>query len=126
VPGISTCIDVTGHKLPHAPSFAGQLIYEHNFHLFNGATVIPRVSFHYESASWLSVFNLGDGDKQNSYTRTDLSIRYEATVKPWSVELFVQNVEDDRIKTNAQNAFGAFQSVYLPPRTFGANFRYRF
>ncbi|GIL41678.1 TonB-dependent receptor [Roseiterribacter gracilis] len=125
VPGISTCLDVTGHKLPHAPSFAAQLIYEHSFHLFNGATVIPRVSFHYETASWLSVFNLGDGDKQNSYTRTDLSVRYESN-KPWSVELFVQNVEDDRIKTNAQNSFGAFQSVYLPPRTFGANFRYRF
>lgn len=125
VPNISTCLDVTGHKLPHAPSFAGQLIYEHSFHLPNGATLIPRASFHYETASWLSVFNLGDGDKQGSYTRTDLSIRYEAQ-KPWSVELFVQNLEDDRIKTNAQNAFGPWQSVYLPPRTFGANFRYRF
>jgi len=33
----------------------------------------------------------------------------------------VQNVEDGRIKTNAANSFGAWQSQYLPPRTFGVN-----
>ena len=75
---------------------------------------------HFESSSWLSVFNLGPGDEQSSYTRTDLGLRYTAR-KSWWVDGYVQNVENGRIKTNAQNSFGPWQSQYLPPMTFGAN-----
>ena len=119
-PGISNCLDVTGHRLPHSPTVSGTAQYEHTFRLADGSKLAPRVNFHYESSSWLSVFNLGDGDLQKSYTRTDLGLRYSA-VKDWYIDAFVQNVEDGRIKTNAQNSFGAWQSQYLPPRTYGFN-----
>ena len=69
VPGISNCLDVTGHVMPHAPKLALQMQYEHQFRLSNGDTVTPRASIHYETKSWLSVFNLGDGDQQKAYTR---------------------------------------------------------
>jgi len=119
-PKISTCLDVTGHDLPHAPRFAAQIQYEHFFRLSNGGTVSPRVSLHYETASWLSVFNLGSPDQQGSYTRTDLGLHYAAP-KGWYIDGYVQNVENSKVKTNAQNAFGPWQSEYLPPVTFGAN-----
>lgn len=119
---IPKCLNVTDHNLPHAPTFAAQLLYEHSFRFDNGAVLAPRVSTHFETGSWLSVFNLGDGDRQKSYTRTDLALRYSAAgPKPWWIDLFVQNVEDDKVKTNAQNAFGPWQAQYLPPRTFGVN-----
>ena len=122
VAGVSNCLEVTGNNLPHAPRFAAQLLYEHSFRLDNGGVLAPRVSTHFETASWLSVFNLGDGDRQKSYTRTDLALRYSAPgPMPWYVDMFVQNVENGRIKTNAQNAFGPWQAQYLPPRIFGAN-----
>jgi iron complex outermembrane receptor protein len=111
---------VTGHQLPHAPKVSGQAQYEHTFRFASGSKLQPRVNFHYESGSWLSVFNLGEGDRQKSYTRTDLGLRYSAA-KDWYVDLFVQNVEDGRVKTNAQNSFGTWQSQYMPPRTFGVN-----
>ncbi|HEX4585091.1 MAG TPA: TonB-dependent receptor [Burkholderiaceae bacterium] len=119
-PKISTCLDVTGHKLPHAPTFSAQLLYEHRVHLANGATLAPRASVHFETSSWLSVFNLGSPDEQSSYTRTDLGLRYNAR-KSWWVDGYVQNLENGRIKTNAQNGFGPWQSEYLPPLTIGMN-----
>ncbi len=128
-PSISNpCEDVTGHKLPHSPSFAAQAIYEHDFRMMNGGTVTPRVSFHYESSSWLSVFNDGPGDMQDAYTRTDLSLTYHAPgERRWSLEFYVQNVEDGRIRTNAGvTADNIYTSQYLPPRTFGANFKIDF
>jgi len=124
-PKIDTCLNVTGHRLPHAPTVSGQALYEHTFRFADGSMLAPRISFHYESSSWLSVFNAGSGDLQKSYTRTDLGLRYQAA-KDWYVDAFVQNVEDGRIKTNAQNSFGAWQSQYLPPRTFGINAGYNF
>jgi iron complex outermembrane receptor protein len=125
VAGISNCLDVTGHELPHAPSFALQLLYEHRIRLDGGASLSPRASVHFETASWLSVFNLGSGDQQSSYARGDLGLRY-AAAKAWWIDGYVQNVGDDKVKTNASNAFGPWQSQYLPPRTFGFNTGYQF
>ena len=122
---ISNCLDVTGHQLPHAPKGSLQFQYEHTFRFASGGKLQPRVNFHYETGSWLSVFNLGDGDRQKAYTRTDLGLRYQAP-KNWYVDAFVQNLEDGRIKTNAQNSFGTWQSQYMAPRTFGVNAGFEF
>jgi len=119
------CVNVTGNRLPHSPTGSMQLGYEHTFRFADGGKLQPRVNFHYESASYLSVFNMGAGDTQKAYSRTDLGLRYQAA-KDWWVDAYVQNVEDGRIKTNAQNSFGTWQSQYMPPRTFGVNFGYDF
>lgn len=119
VPGISTCLDVTGNTMPHAPKFSAQVMYQHSFQLAGG-TLIPRISAHYETASWLSVFNLGEPDRQKSYTRTDLGLRFDSDSK-WYFDAFVRNAEDKNIKTSAMNANGPWQAQYLPPRTFGIN-----
>jgi iron complex outermembrane receptor protein len=119
VPGISTCLDVTGNTMPHSPKFSAQVMYQHSFQLAGG-TLVPRISAHYETASWLSVFNLGEPDQQKAYTRTDLGLRFDADSK-WYVDAFVRNAEDAKIKTSALSANGAWQAQYLAPRTFGVN-----
>jgi iron complex outermembrane receptor protein len=119
-PGITNpCLDVTGNDMPHSPKFSAQLMYQHSFALDSG-TLIPRISAHYETASWLSVFNLGEPDRQKAYTRTDLGLRFDANSK-WYFDAFVRNAEDAKIKTSAMNANGPWQAQYLPPRTFGIN-----
>jgi len=122
---ISNCLDVTGHRLPHSPTGSLTAQYEHTFRFADGSKLAPRINFHYESGSWLSVFNLGDGDLQKAYSRTDLGLHYTAA-KDWYVDAYVQNVENGRIKTNAQNSFGAWQSQYMAPRTFGVNAGFNF
>lgn len=124
ISGISNCLDVTGNTMPHAPKFSTQIVYSHMFQLAAGK-LTPRLSTHYETASWLSVFNLGEPDRQKAYTRTDLGLRYDAD-KKWYVDLFVRNVADKDIKTSAQNPQGVWQAQYLAPRTFGFNAGYTF
>jgi iron complex outermembrane receptor protein len=121
VPGVSTCLDVTGHRLAHSPTVSGTLQYEHAFHLADGATLTPRINVHYQSSSWLSVFELGEGDLQKAYTRTDLGLRYDSA-GDWYADAYVRNAGNGNVKTSAQNAFGGvWQAQYLPPRTFGVN-----
>ena len=116
------CEDVTGHKLPHSPNAAFQFVYQHEFELMNHGTLTPRISTHYETSSWLSVFNDGAGDKQRAYHRTDLNLTYRAPGdRPWTVQVFVQNVEDVKVRTNAGvTSDNIYTSQYLPPRTYGA------
>ncbi|MDQ0464331.1 iron complex outermembrane receptor protein [Caulobacter ginsengisoli] len=127
VPG-TACATFTGNTLPHAPSLALQVVYDHNFELGNGAELDARIASHYETSSWLSLFNDGPGDKQRSYHRTDLSFEYSPPDdKPWSLELYVKNLEDGRVRTNAgATATNIYTSQYLPPRTYGLNFKVSF
>ena len=126
-PSFGGCLDVTGHKLAHAPSFSAQVLYEHTIHLSAGAILRPRVGLHYQTESWLSIFNLGDPDKQKAYTRTDLGVRYISS-KYWYVDAFARNLEDKNIKTSAAGGGngGIFVAQYMPPRTFGVNVGYNF
>lgn len=122
--GIANCIDVTGNDLPHAPSASLTAIYEHDFHLSNGGRVTPRLSSQYQSSQWLSTFNLGDGDKQKAYVRTDVSVRYSEPQDRWWLTAYVQNVTDGRVRTSAarfSQPDGSFiyTSQYLPPRVYG-------
>ncbi|SEL79427.1 iron complex outermembrane recepter protein [Roseateles sp. YR242] len=123
------CVNVTGNELPHAPKFALQLMYEHSFPLSNGDSVAPRISYHYQTANWLSVFNLGDGDRQKAYSTADISVRYSSQ-RNWYADVFVRNVSDEKIKTSAGSA-GTFANPiwvaqYAAPRTFGLNAGYNF
>ena len=124
-------IDRKGNELAHAPHFSGTVAYEHDFDLSNGSRIIPRIATHFESKSWLSYFNQGAPDQQKGFTRTDLSVRYEPPQDPWSIEAFVQNVEDKNIKTGASTAGQGnyalvWASVYQPPRTWGFRLRTKF
>ena len=99
--------------------FSGTLLYEHTFRLAGGA-LAPRISVHYETASYLSVFNLGEGDSQKAYARTDIGARY--TAKGWYADAFVRNVSDGKVKTSAGGGNGGiFTAQYKPPRTVGFN-----
>ncbi|MEO7107019.1 MAG: TonB-dependent receptor [Rhodoferax sp.] len=121
------CLDVTGNRLAHAPTFSATVQYEHSFHLGDSATLTPRISLHYETDSWLSVFNYGDLDKQAAYTRTDLGLRYNSG-KSWYIDGFVRNLENANIKTSAAGGPTIATAVaqYMAPRTIGVNVGYNF
>jgi len=124
-PGGNPCLNVTGNKLPHAPKFSTTVQYQHTFNLGDGANLVPRITAHYETQTELSVFNLGEGDKQKAYTTADLGLRYQ-NGKGWWVDGFVRNVSDEKVRTSAFNSMGPWLSQYKPPRTIGLNTGYDF
>ncbi|UUZ48037.1 TonB-dependent receptor [Massilia sp. B-10] len=116
---IATCLDVTGNKLPHAPKFSTTVQYQHTFHTDQG-TLTPRITAHYETDAELSVFNLGEEDRQKAYGTADLGLRYQSS-RGWWADAYVRNVSNEKVKTSAFNGFGPWLSQYKPPRTIGVN-----
>ena len=121
---LSSCMNISGHTLPHAPDASLTAIYEHDFHLPNEGRLTPRISAQYQSMQWLSPFNLGSGDQQKAYVRSDFSLRYTEPQDRWWANVYVQNITDDKIRTNAMrfaeaNGGFVYVSQYLPPRTYG-------
>ena len=118
-PQFERCLDVTGNTLPHAPRFSTTVQYQHTFNMANGATLVPRITAHYETKAELSVFNFGPEDQQKSYGTADVGLRYQN--KGWWIDAFARNVTDEKVKTSAFNAFGPWLAQYKPPRTIGVN-----
>ncbi|HEX6639093.1 MAG TPA: TonB-dependent receptor [Steroidobacteraceae bacterium] len=133
---LSPVINLRGHRLPFAPEFTAALVMEHAFHLGNGARLIPRVQSKYQSEMFLTDFNR-PSDTQRTYTRSDVSLRYEST-RPWMIEAYVLNVEDVAVKNNVDlranqpgaNGVAGFPGVarafFDAPRTWGVRASYRF
>jgi iron complex outermembrane receptor protein len=136
---LGNTVDLGGRPLRHAPDFSVTGIYEHAFSLTSGARIVPRVTFHYETETTISAFNdvyptlYRDAGVQDAYTKTDASLRYEAPQGKWAVEAFVQNLEDEAVKTDIQNVgassngtptsgptnLGTWLGFYNAPRTWG-------
>ncbi len=143
---LGNTVDLAGRPLRHAPDFSFTGTYEHKFTMPGGGALVPRLSLHYETETIITAFNdvypglyQGAG-AQDAYTQTDLSLRYEAPKGNWTVEAFVQNLEDEEIKTDIQNVgsssdgtptsaptnVGTFLAFYNPPRTYGLRMHVNF
>ena len=131
-------VNIKGNDLPHSPTASFTLGYDHVFSLQNGDVLVPHVSLHYESMSWLSYYNetvpiggVSDWDQQKAYTRTDASLTYRGQGdKKYEVEAYVRNLENNNIKSSAgvdmvENVPYPV-AVYMPPRTWGVRLRYHF
>ena len=115
-------VDLKGNELPHAPHAFGTISYEHDFPLADGARITPRATVHFESKSYESIFNAGEPDSQSAYTRSDFAVRYQPLGNKWLAEVFVQNLEDAKIRDSSGGRSPTqpiFTSNYQPPRTYG-------
>jgi len=133
---LSPLINLRGNRLPFAPQYTAALVYERAFSLTNGAKLVPRLQTKYQSEMFLTDFNR-ESDRQRAYTRTDLSLRYEAPTH-WVIEAFVQNVEDVAVKNNVDlrgsqpgtggvaGFPGVARAFFDAPRTCGLRATYRF
>jgi iron complex outermembrane recepter protein len=143
---LGNTVNLAGRPLRHAPDFSLTGIYEHRFTMPGGGVLVPRISSHYESDTIITAFNdvypdlYSGAGAQEAYTQTDVSLRYEAPQGKWTVEAFVQNLEDEEVKTDIQNVgassdgtptsapsnLGTWLAFYNPPRTYGLRMRVNF
>ncbi len=140
--------DLSGNKFSKAPQFSLNFgIEPYIFDFANGATLTPRINFHYEDGYFLLPFN-NPQNRQPNHTRTDLrlNLRFGDDGK-YSLEAWVKNIEDDDVlgaQFTTPNSLlvppnapfiglppgpgreELLLGSYLPPRTFGLTFRASF
>ncbi len=138
-------LDLSGNRLPKSPEWSLNIgLDPYVWHFGSGASLTPRVNFHWEDEYFLLPFN-NVQNLQDDYTRTDLRLTYENGKGNWGVKAWVTNIEDDDVLgaqfTTPNNLLTPPQLVglppgpgrqelllgsYLPPRTFGISLISRF
>ncbi|PKM01723.1 MAG: hypothetical protein CVV17_06690, partial [Gammaproteobacteria bacterium HGW-Gammaproteobacteria-7] len=118
--------DLSGNRLVSAPKFTATLGFEPYTFLFaNGGMLVPRIQFHYEGDAYLRVQNKPE-DQRDSFTKTDLRLRYTAPDERWFAEAFVDNIEDKNVLSTVSTGTliigppaPSFKGTFMAPRTYG-------
>lgn len=126
--GTTVNVDLAGKHAPYAPDWTLSGSYSHTFRTSAGDVIFNILSA-YKSKAYLEAANY-KSSAQPGYTRSDITLTYEAPEKNWDISVFVRNVENKRTLRFAAFGFSAGQSVYryqfAEPRTFGATGSVRF
>ena len=107
-----------GQPIDRNPEFTATGVINHNFELGNGAKIKLRGLIKYSSSYLISDLSNVVQFKQNAYTRSDASITYATAGDRFTVQAFVENIENKLQKTSGPNgyagAYGGTNGNFMP------------
>jgi iron complex outermembrane receptor protein len=121
--------DFSGNELSRSPRLKYMLSGDYEIPLGRFGSLTPRVQYTWQDETYFRVFNR-DFDRQEDYHLTDAKLTWTSPEERWSVETFVQNIEDEAPKQNilvAPRQIGAPPLAwYGPPRFYGVQVGFRY
>jgi len=121
-PGSSpTSFNAAGNHLANSPETSFRLSYAHTFDLGAAGTLKPTLQTYHQSSSY-AYFTNGPQDHVDAYWRSDAILRYETVGQHFSVEGFVNNIEDKLPVYSAFPQNGMMFTQYGTGRTYGVRF----
>ena len=126
-PGPPLTLDCSGNHLLNSPDWTIVAGLQHTFPLANGAEIVADVNTRYElpRLSGYNAYQRIDGN-----TRTNLSVTFNSADKHWSVEGYVNNLEDDAVPVVIGQSVNFIPGLYTaslrPPRTYGGRIAVHF
>lgn len=104
-----------GLRLDRSPKLSGRLGIQHNIPLENGGRISATAAVKYSDSYMISDFGVPIQYRQKSYTRSDVTLGYDAPGGKWFVQAFGRNLENKRQLGLVE--FGAF--TLSEPATYG-------
>ncbi|MEO1488247.1 MAG: TonB-dependent receptor [Pseudomonadota bacterium] len=122
-------VDLEGETTTFSPEFTLTLIGSYEIDLGDLGTLTPIAQFYYSDGfNTSNLFALDPGAQQDSFTKTDLRLVFDTYEGDYSIEVFVENLEDEAVLSRSNNNGGddLLQTSFLFPRNYGVRFRARF
>ncbi|NCP18990.1 MAG: TonB-dependent receptor [Erythrobacter sp.] len=114
--------NLAGNNLPQSPEFTITAGYDHVFDLGNSGTLTASAYTRFKSEYFLDIFNYRSS-RQQAFSQTDLSLKYEPVNERWSIQAFVRNLENEQPLAYAgfvsAGPDDTFNFTFQPPRTYG-------
>lgn len=125
---VQAFVDQAGETTPWSPeiTLGGSAAYR--FDMANNGSLTPYLQTYYSDGYNTSNLLATDpAHDQDSYTKTDFRLIWDSPEEMYSLEVFVENIEDsDVLARGNNNSDDVVQTSYLYPRNFGVKFRARF
>lgn len=114
---------VSGNDLINTPEYSGLLGIQYTFPVASWGDLTMRAQVYAQSEIYLRQFNLDPWDRQDSFTKTDITARFNSRNEHWYLFAGIENIEDEDVISNIDvNPTGIFFTNVRPPRIwwFGA------
>ncbi len=105
--GLAQNVDWSGQPLDKTPHLTATAALDHGFSLPGGATLTLHGRIKYSSGYLLSDFVNAVRFRQPAFTRTGASLDFSPASRAYSVELFVDNLENGIQRTGAPTSYSA-------------------
>ncbi len=117
--GIAQNVDWSGTSLDRTPNLSATASLNHTFDLPNSATLRFHGAVRYSASYLLSDFVNAVHFEQKAFTRSDATLTYAPNVGHYSIDLFVQNIEDKIQKVGIPETYkaGTVNSTTFPVST---------
>ncbi len=125
----SQTIDASGNKRELSPEWKLSFSGRYDIPIGEFGTLSPYVQSTYKDDYFVTAANEPNFglDRQSSYTQTDVKLFWTSPQAHWVGEIFVQNIEDEFVKTGGFLATNGYWITYGPePRTYGVRLSYRY
>jgi len=119
-------VNLSGKYTRYSPKWTFSVHGEYDIELTSGGVFTMVGDVAYKGRQYHSEFNRPEMS-QPAYTLADASIRYTAPSN-WSAQLWVNNLTDETVEAGTFSLATAREigRTFLPPRTWGATFGYKF
>lgn len=115
--------DLTGKRIPYAPTVQGSVFVKHDMRLSDGSLLTPMLVTTFSSGFFGQPTN-ANIEKQGSYVKADLKVNWRLS-DTLSVMGYVDNITDKQtINRFVWGGGGALQVSAAPPRTVGIRMSY--
>jgi iron complex outermembrane recepter protein len=111
-------VNYNGNRLANAPDVTVNLGVNWTMFDNDAGSLMLRGSVRLVGKSYLSEYNRRP-DRVSSYSQSEARITYRTASKAFSLEAFVQNIENNDIPGSVSVTASGFGVSYLPPRTYG-------
>jgi iron complex outermembrane receptor protein len=126
IPGTTNQLDLSGNRVPLSPEFTFNIGARYDFEIGSAGKITPEARFFWSDDYFVNEFNYDAGIKGRpvgrmpSYTRTDLSLTWSAADDSYSLQAFVQNLENEAVLNRSViGGQGAIFQNFAPPRIYG-------
>lgn len=125
---ITPFIDQSGTTTPWSPDLTLGASVAYNIDLGDKGTLTPYAQTYYSGGYNTSNLLANDPNHyQESFTKSDLRLIWDAPSDNYSVEVFVENIEDSAVLARGNNnSDDIVQTSYLYPRNQGVKFKAKF
>ena len=106
--------NLSGNDLVQAPDRSGLIGLSYIAPIDSGATITLRAQVYSQSETYLRQFNLDPYDKQDSYTMSSITFRYDSANQNYYIYGGINNIEDEDVIANID---------VTPPGGYLANMR---
>jgi iron complex outermembrane recepter protein len=117
VAGPNPSVDFDGKPLDNAPEFSASMGASYRYPIGEG-NILASVNTRLKGTSYIGDYNNGFQFKQPSFTKTDLSLTYNAPDNRWDIGAFVKNIENS--VEVSYIAYGPYATKFSAPQLSGA------